>query len=432
MSESVQNALAALAGLGGVKEMQALADRGLAPAARPPVNSHIHLPPNFSAFRNVEQAVRLAAEQGVGVMGVSNYYYHDVYGDYVEQARRHGIFPLFGLEIIALIDELVRAKVLINDPGNPGRIYICGKGITRFDALGGEAERLMNVIRRNDARRMAEMTAKLAGIFAERGLETHLDDRAVIQGVCRRHRCPPDVVVLQERHIAQAFQEELFRRVPAGERIARLGRILGAPSKAKSDDDTVTMQNEIRSHLMKSGKPAFVPETFLSFPEAYRLILELGGIPCYPTLADGTSPLCAYEEPVEKLIDNIRGLNCHAAEFIPIRNSPEVLARYVRAMRAAGLAILGGTEHNTLDLLPIEPTCVRGAPVPEDVKEIFWEGACVAAAHQFLTLHGECGFVDAAGRPHPAYGSAEERIRAFARLGAAVIEKYYRSNTSKE
>ncbi|MCX5682728.1 MAG: hypothetical protein NT049_03485, partial [Planctomycetota bacterium] len=65
-------------------------------------------------------------------------------------------------------------------------------------------------------------------------------------------------------------------------------------------------------------------------------------------------------------------------------------------------------------------------PVPEDVKDIFWEGACVAAAHQFLSLHGECGFVDAQGAPNPAYKTAEERIAAFRRLGAAVMETYFR------
>ena len=30
-----------------------------------PANAHIHLPPNFSAFDSVEQAVSLAAEQGL-------------------------------------------------------------------------------------------------------------------------------------------------------------------------------------------------------------------------------------------------------------------------------------------------------------------------------------------------------------------------------
>jgi hypothetical protein len=62
--------------------------------------------------------------------------------------------------------------------------------------------------------------------------------------------------------------------------------------------------------------------------------------------------------------------------------------------------------------------------VPDDIKEIFWEGACVVAAHQFLTLNGKCGFVDPQGRPNPAYRSDEERITSLAQLGAGIIAKY--------
>ena len=56
------------------------------------VNSHLHLPPNFSAFQTVRQAVELAAEQQIGVLGVSNYYDYDVYG-----AQQHA--PLLGIDI---------------------------------------------------------------------------------------------------------------------------------------------------------------------------------------------------------------------------------------------------------------------------------------------------------------------------------------------
>ena len=42
--------------------MWAAAERGLRPKTRPRVNSHIHLPPNFSAFGSVKQAVELAAD----------------------------------------------------------------------------------------------------------------------------------------------------------------------------------------------------------------------------------------------------------------------------------------------------------------------------------------------------------------------------------
>jgi hypothetical protein len=176
--------------------------------------------------------------------------------------------------------------------------------------------------------------------------------------------------------------------------------------------------------LLKAGKPAFVEEAFLDLPQAVQLILALGGIPFYPVLADGSTPICPFENPVEQLIANVKGRGLHAAEFIPVRNDPAVLTRYITAMRRAGLLVTAGTEHNTLDLIALEPACRDGRAIQEELKAIFWEGACVVAAHQFLSSRGEAGFVDARGRPHPGYPDADSRIAAFARLGAAVIGKY--------
>src|SRR4051812_13245179 len=109
MIQTVGEALSFLKGLGTPDELASRANNGYAPASRPRVNAHIHLPPNFSAFDSVAQAIQLGADQGVGVLGVSNYYDYDVYADFVAGARKHRIFPLFGLEIIALIDEFVKA-----------------------------------------------------------------------------------------------------------------------------------------------------------------------------------------------------------------------------------------------------------------------------------------------------------------------------------
>lgn len=409
--------------LGTTEALRARAAEGLAPATRPRVNAHIHLPPNFSAFDTVEQALDLAEAQQVGVLGASNYYDYTVYGDFAQQAKQHGVFPLFGIEIIALIDDLVRAGVKLNDPGNPGKMYLCGKGISRFDRMTPEATELLNVIRSKDSERMARMTARLAEVFAAGGLETGLDEDAVKAEIVARHGSPLSTVYLQERHVAQGFQEALFAQVAPEERSAVLTRIFGAPSKA-GPEDAAAVQNEIRSHLMKAGKSAYVEETFVGFEHAYQLILALGGIPCYPTLADGATPLCPYEDPVEQLIANTKARNIHCAEFIPVRNSPEVLLRYVPAMRAAGLVVTAGTEHNTRDMLPIEPTCLKGVPIPEEIQEIFWEGACVVAAHQVLTAQGEPGFVDGEGNLNPAYPSDEQRIAAFRSLGAAIIQEY--------
>jgi hypothetical protein len=186
----------------------------------------------------------------------------------------------------------------------------------------------------------------------------------------------------------------------------------------------------MRSNLMKAGKPCYVPEDFVGLDEARRLIRNLGGIDCYPILADGVDPMSPFEAPVETLIANLREMRFHLVELITIRNSEGLLVEYVTKLREAGFVVAAGTEHNTLDLIPIEPQCRGGGAVPDVVQDIFWEGVCVMAAHQFLVAHGECGYVDAAGRPHPGYADANERIEAFGRLGAAVIETYFQKESS--
>lgn len=380
-------------------------------------NSHIHLPPNFSAFETVGQAVGLAADEGVKVLGCGNYYNFSVYQEFADLAQSRGIFPLFGTEIIALETDLQASGIRINDPGNPGKYYICGKGISRFEPLSPRAAERLQTIRSNDALRMREMTVKMAAVFTGHGVQTGLNEAAVVARVVKRHGCTADMVTLQERHLAQAFQEVFFEKVPANERIAKLTEIFGTAPKATADD-AVGIQNEIRSHLMKAGKLCFVPETFVNLAQAKELVVELGGIPCYPVLADGSKQRCEYETPVEQLIETLKANDYTMVEFIPLRNSPEVLTEYVTAIRKAGIAVVAGTEHNTLDLVPIQPTCVGGAAIPDAVNAIFIEGICVLAAHAFLKAHGQAGFVDA-NEDDP-----NERIARFDRIGTAVLNRY--------
>ena len=425
MPDSVREALDFLRDLGTPEELEAEAAGGPPPGGPRKHNTHVHLPPNFSAFSDVEQVVELAAKEGLAALGASNYYFYDVYGPFSTLLRRRGIFPLFGLEVIALVDDLQRRGLKVNDPGNPGRMYLCGKGVSRLAPIPPAAEELLARVRRNDGERMKRMTERMAALFGAQGVSTGLDDAAVRERVVRRHGCPPETVVLQERHVAQAFQERLFELVPAGLRVERLGRIFGA-APGSDGIDPVKTQNDIRAKTMKAGKAAFVEERFLGFEDSVRLILGLGGIPCYPVLADGTQPVCPFEDPVERLIEALKERRIHCVEFIPVRNRVEVLARYASALRKAGLVVTAGTEHNTLDLIPLQPACVGGQPLTPELQEIFWEGACVAAAHLFLNLHGRTGYVDGEGRLNDRYGSQERRIEGLSRLGAAVIERYRR------
>lgn len=386
-------------------------------------NSHIHLPPNFSAFETVEQAVSLAAEQGISVLGVGNYYDFSVYETFAQLARDNGIFPSFGTEIIALETDLQQQNIRINDPGNPGKYYICGKAITQFESFTDRAAELNTRIRKNDTLRMHQMTKLMDHLFVRHDVQTGLDDTVIIERVVKRHGCRPGMVTLQERHLAQAFQEVFFEKVPAGRRIEKLTEIFGAAPKAQPDD-AVGIQNEIRSHLMKAGKPCFVPETFVNLAEAKELINELGGIACYPILADGSKQRCEYETPIAALIENLTANNYSMVEFIPVRNQPDVLREYVTTLRKAGFVVVAGTEHNTLDLLPIEPACVNGQAIPRDVQDIFLEGICVLAAHQFLCAQGEPGFAQRYN--DPACRDKEALICEFKNIGIVVLNRYFR------
>lgn len=411
---------------GSLEQIRTAARQGLAPARRPAFNTHIHLPPNFSAFESVRQAVDLAASQDVRVLGAGNYYDFSVYQEFASAAKAKGIFPLFSTEIIALDEDLRKNGIRVNDPGNPGKMYLCGKGISQVADPGPRGRQLLNTIRQNDTLRMRQMIEKMNNCFQRHGLAMNLDDAAVIERVVRRHQCKQETVTLQERHAAQAFQEVFFEKVPADQRIAKLTALFGAAPKS-GPDDAVGIQNEIRSHLMKAGKSCFVAETFLSPAQAEELIGHLGGIACYPVLADGASPICEYETPVERLIETLKQKRYTMVEFIPLRNALQTLSDYVRSIRAAGILVTVGTEHNTLDLPPLEPACLKAALIPEDLKDLFWEGTCVLAAHQFLSAHGQCGFVDGGGQPNPGYKDVEERICAFRKLGEAVLEMYFQN-----
>jgi hypothetical protein len=410
------SALAAIRALGTPGELRACAAQAASPGVPPPHNSHVHLPPNFSAFASVDQAVALAAAQGCVLLGASNYYDFSVYARFAGVARTAGILPLFGVEIMCRDADLAAAAVKVNDPGNPGKVYLCGKGIVQFEQPSPRAAVLLGRLRAADGERLAEMLRRCVAILAERGCRLDLGAASVIAGIAAGGGVDPATVVLQERHLAQALQAAQFASIPAADRLARLGTLLGAVPTLKGADDAGGLQNELRTHLMKAGKPGFVAESYLSLAEATELIAELGGLASYPVVGDGMRPPSPFEADPATLVANVKKLGVPLAEFIPPRNAPAALSAYATALRQAGVVVTAGTEHNTGELLPIDPRCAGGAAVPEAVRRIFWEGACVVAAHQFLVAHGHPGF---------AAGAIDEaRIADFARLGAELVGRW--------
>jgi len=74
---------------------------------------------------------------------------------------------------------------------------------------------------------------------------------------------------------------------------------------------------------------------------------------------------------------------------------------------------------------PMVPGCRGGVELDEVLKRAFWQGACVVAAHQYLTSMGRNGYVDTLGK------RTEEKIERLESIGEAVID-YYLANSSIE
>ncbi|HYO44463.1 MAG TPA: hypothetical protein VES19_14795 [Candidatus Limnocylindrales bacterium] len=392
---------------------------GIEAAPHPVVNTHLHLPPNFSAFSTAEDAVLAGEREGARVLGASNFLDQRVYGRFILAAQAAGIVPILGIEMITLDEGLRAAGTRVNDPANPGRMYLCGKGIRHDPEPGGERARLSAAVRNADERRMRALVDRVAAVLAERGVPLPLDYDAIAADVAAAAGVPADWVILQERHLARAVQQAIFSVAPAGGRAAVLAAAYAGPPTAV--DDPVAVQGELRARLMKAGTPGFVPESPVSFADAYRFVLAADGIPCYPVLADGADPICPWETPPQRLADRLVALGIHAAELIPGRNRTASVDAYVDALRAKGLIVLAGTEHNTAEQVPIDPGCADGEPSAH-ARATFWEGTCVVVAHQHRRRLGLPGFVGPDGRPDPAFASADERIGWYAALGAGLLE----------
>lgn len=360
----------------------------------PIVNTHVHFPPNFSAFTTVADAIGQARAEQVAVLGASNFYDQQVYASIAELTQAAGITASYGLEFITHVPDLADQGVRVNDPANPGRMYLTGKGIDPARLGSPAARAVTDEIRRGNDQRSAQMVRLVADRFEQAGFATGLDAAAIAAAVAGRAEVPLAWVSLQERHIAWAFQQKLAE-LPVGERSVVLERAYGRPSTV-GPDDAVALQAEIRSRLLKAGTPGFVPEVPLSFEQAYAQILAVGGIPCYPVLADGADPVCEFEQSPAELAEQLVRRGIHAAELIPGRNHGAVVDQYVRVLREAGLIVMAGTEHNTSDRIPLDPACADG-PLSPDTRQCCYEATCVVVAHAERLRRGQAGYVDAGG-----------------------------------
>lgn len=362
-------------------------------------NCHIHTNESFSVFRSPTEAVWQAAREGVAVLGINDHYTVAGHSEFRLACEIAGISPTFSMEAVAMDHDAEEKGLLLNDPGNPGRVYLCGKGVTRIPPDSSVAAQTLAQMCAALERRNREMSAKLARLFRER---LHADGPTwdEVRALTPRGNTT-------ERHVARAALESMRQIAarngqPLGEVIERC---CGAAPSTTTDD--AALQIFVRGKLLKAGMPCYVPEgedAFVSSAKLRSLFLSFGAIPTYPVLGN---PVTSGERDIEALLNRLEASGFYAVEVIPHRNTRERLAEIVSAARRRWWPVFNGTEHNTPESRPmLDPFALD----PE-FEPWFRQSASVLLAHQDRVARSEPGFVDENGRP--TIPDAQRRFEYF-------------------
>lgn len=378
------------------------------------VNGHIHTPYSFSAFKDIPQIFEMAGREDVKVLGINDFYTTDGYEEFGRLAYVNKVFPLFNIEFIGLDVENQKAGIKVNDPGNPGRTYLSGKGLAFPPKLDEPFASTLKRVKTETFKQVEAMLEKTNGLFEEIGSGIRITMDEIFEKYA--------VDQVRERHIAKAIRVSVFEKYKTKEeRSEFLTKLYSGKSPAADLSNNSEVENELRGMLLKAGGKAFVeedPKAFLSVEEIKEIILNAGGIPTYPLLADnGKGEYTDFEEDREKLLKTLKERGIHSVEFIPNRNNLKLLKEYANFFWDNEVLVTFGTEHNTPDLIPLTIETTGGVPLDFELKELAYNGACVVAAHQYLVANGKDGYVNGKGE------SSSLKLDDFVELGHAVIGK---------
>lgn len=341
------------------------------------VNAHLHTPYSFSAFNDVPQALDMAAEEGVKVVGINDFYSLDGYGQWSEECGRRRLFPLFNIEFISLNVEDRKAGVRVNDPNNPGRTYLSGKGLAYPVILKGQEAARLAAVKAESNAQVEKMCGKLNSLLDAAGAGFNIDFDKVREELTKGS--------IRERHIAKALRLAVEANVNADVE-AFYTRLFGGKALKSALDNPAALENEIRGNLLKSGGAAFVPEdpsAFLPMQTVCDIIKAAGGIPTYPFLADDARGCFTdFESDLQKCADILKRRGIHSAEFITTRNATAVLEQYASYLVDEGFVVTFGSEHNTPAMEPVRLRTRDCDRLSEKLRAINYRGACFIAAHQ--------------------------------------------------
>ena len=378
------------------------------------VNAHLHTPYSFSAFSELSQALDMAVAEGVAVVGINDFYTTAGYEAWATECAKRKLYPLFNIEFISLNEADQKAGLRVNDPGNPGRTYLSGKGLSYPFKLAEPFATQLKEVREEANAQVESMCAKLNEVLNACNAGFSLDFNWI--------RDELTMGSIRERHLAKALRLKSYEACDNDEAAiqALFSDLFGGKDLKSAVKDFAGVENEIRGNLLKAGGAAFVaedPKAFLPMQTVCDIILAAGGIPTYPFLADDAKGgYTDFEGDLEKVAQTLTERGFNSVEFITTRNGVELLEKYASYLHDQGFVVTFGSEHNTPAMEPIELFARNNTQLSKKLIDINYEGACITAAHQYLVATEGIGYISKDGK------SDLSKREYFITLGKALIE----------
>ncbi len=352
------------------------------------VNLHIHTNESFSVFSSPTEAVWNARREGIEYFGINDHYTIAGHDEFGRACRIAGLRAVFSIEAIGSDGDSQRAGRRYNDPNNPGRLYLVGKGVVRNLEPGSPGHRTLRTMRAAIRERNKKILNRLNEYATSRNVPLSLGYGQVEELTPRGNAT--------ERHVVQRFCMEVDALYPdMQERAEAYHRLLGEQVSQDTIEDPAGLQNLARSLLVKNDRPCYVEEdgrAFTSLENLVDLYLEYGAVPTYPFMGN---PVTEEEEDLDLLLKRVQEKRLHALDMIDYRTHLDRAREIVQAAEAHQLPLFVGTEHNTKTMMPLV------GPVENalELRDYFEKSARFVLGHQLLSRLCGFGAVDEEGTP---------------------------------
>ena len=368
------------------------------------INLHIHTNESFSIFRSPSEAVWQAYLQGIEYFGICDHYSTSGHNELRSACGIAGLKAIFGMEIKTIDKDALKRGVCVNDPHNPGRVYLIAKGITRQLKKSGRADRILRSMRNAIRKRNQAISANLDQYTKEKGYDIGFSY--------------PDALSLTphgnvtERHVIQAFCEKIkVLTENSAEQKTIFEDLVNTEIENRVFDDPWELQELVRTRLIRSGKPCYAQEdrrAFSSEKNVIGIFLEYGAVPTYSVMAN---PITSEEEDIERLLRKVKKKGLYAFDLLEFRTELKRARQVIETAGQYGFPVFIGTEHNTKKMMPMNGEIGKSPEFYAYLRK----SADFVIGHQILSQLCDFGYVGKDGKTQ--FGDLKQGFRFFADVG---------------